>query len=139
MWERVPEPLRRGEFISHYQLFPPLNRARSAGARHSFYPDATLKQLIAEDFLGNKLGRRTLADAVRREGELYHAARFFIAMSRRTADAAVREYGLDPTKVFIVRPGARTRVETTVAMEFAASWKPLMKSNTSARPMMMMT
>jgi len=26
----------------------------------------------------------------------------------------------------------RTRVETTVAMEFAASWKPFMKSKTSA-------
>ena len=29
-------------------------------------------------------------------------------------------------------PGLRTRVETTVAMEFALSWKPLMKSKTSA-------
>src|SRR6267142_1273550 len=28
--------------------------------------------------------------------------------------------------------GERTRVETTVAMEFAASWKPLMKSKASA-------
>src|SRR5258706_3392074 len=30
------------------------------------------------------------------------------------------------------RFGVRTRVPTTVAMEFAASWKPLMKSNASA-------
>ncbi len=29
-------------------------------------------------------------------------------------------------------PGDSTRVETTVAMEFAASWKPLMKSKVSA-------
>ena len=29
-------------------------------------------------------------------------------------------------------PGVSTRVETTVAIEFAASWKPLMKSNVSA-------
>ncbi len=28
--------------------------------------------------------------------------------------------------------GVRTRVPTTVAIEFAASWKPLMKSNASA-------
>ncbi len=28
--------------------------------------------------------------------------------------------------------GLRTPVETTVAMEFAASWKPFMKSNASA-------
>ena len=31
-------------------------------------------------------------------------------------------------------PGESTRVETTVAIEFAASWKPLMKSNTRATP-----
>jgi hypothetical protein len=29
-------------------------------------------------------------------------------------------------------PGERTRVETTVAIEFAESWKPLMKSKISA-------
>src|SRR5215218_4843847 len=35
--------------------------------------------------------------------------------------------------------GVRTRVETTVAMELAASWKPLVKSNTSASRTMAMT
>ena len=32
------------------------------------------------------------------------------------------------------RCGLRTRVETTVAIELAASWKPLRKSNTRASP-----
>jgi len=31
--------------------------------------------------------------------------------------------------------GVRTRVDTTVAIEFAASWKPFMKSNASATRM----
>ena len=35
--------------------------------------------------------------------------------------------------------GLSTRVDTTVAMEFAASWKPLMKSKTSARKTRRMT
>src|SRR6266851_5724742 len=35
--------------------------------------------------------------------------------------------------------GERTRVDTTVAMEFAASWKPLRKSNVSATRMMTTT
>src|SRR5215475_4682093 len=35
--------------------------------------------------------------------------------------------------------GVSTRVETTVAMELAASWKPLMKSKTSATRMMKTT
>src|SRR5258706_16469425 len=36
-------------------------------------------------------------------------------------------------------PGVRTRVDTTVAMELAASWNPFRKSKASARTMMMMT
>jgi hypothetical protein len=35
--------------------------------------------------------------------------------------------------------GVSTRVETIVAIEFAASWKPLRKSKTSARSNMRMT
>jgi hypothetical protein len=35
--------------------------------------------------------------------------------------------------------GDSTRVDTTVAMEFAASWKPLMKSKASATTMRPMT
>ena len=35
--------------------------------------------------------------------------------------------------------GESTRVETTVAIEFAASWKPLKKSNANAMAMMMTT
>ena len=35
--------------------------------------------------------------------------------------------------------GDNTRVETTVAMLFAASWKPLMKSKTSATAMVIST
>src|SRR6266545_6003072 len=36
-------------------------------------------------------------------------------------------------------PGDSTRVETTVAIEFAASWKPLMKSKVSATKISAMT
>ena len=35
--------------------------------------------------------------------------------------------------------GDSTRVLTTVATEFAASWKPLLKSNSSATPTMTIT
>src|SRR5438309_1825799 len=37
------------------------------------------------------------------------------------------------------RCGERTRVETIVAIELAASWKPLMKSNARASPMIAQT
>ena len=36
-------------------------------------------------------------------------------------------------------PGESTRVDTTVAIEFALSWNPLMKSKTSATAMMART
>jgi glycosyltransferase involved in cell wall biosynthesis len=105
MWERVPEELRHGEIISHFQLFPPLNRARRSGLKHSFYCDATLKQLYPP---GQKTGidARFLRDIFRRERELYEHAKFFIAMASETARVAVEEYGLDPAKVLVVRPGA---------------------------------
>ena len=35
--------------------------------------------------------------------------------------------------------GFNTRVETTAAIEFAASWKPFKKSKNSAKPMVTMT
>jgi glycosyltransferase involved in cell wall biosynthesis len=105
MWQCVPEELRGGEIISHYQIFPPLNRARRGGLMHSFYCDATLKQLYPP---GQKTGidRRFMQDVFRRERELYEHARFFIAMAKETARVVIEEYGINPAKVHIVRPGA---------------------------------
>jgi hypothetical protein len=52
-----------------------------------------------------------------------------------TAKAAKLKKPAHSTAIF----GVRTRVDTTVAMEFAASWKPLMKSKVRARTMMTQT
>ena len=105
MWSLVPEHLRRGEIISHFQLFPPLRQAKAAGVRHSFYCDSTLKQLF--DYNKDQiLNARLRVEAIEREKELYHAAKFVIAMAHATADVVVREYGVDRSKVFAVRAGA---------------------------------
>jgi glycosyltransferase involved in cell wall biosynthesis len=110
MWDRVPPHLRSGEIISHFQAFPPLDRATRDGARHSFYCDATLTQLWTATGPGSerppKIGRRTRADVLRREGELFRAARFCLAMANATAESFVNDYRVDPAKVFVVRPGA---------------------------------
>lgn len=110
IWDLVPPDLRRGEIISHYQVFPPLDRAASAGVRHSFYCDATLAQLFGATGTwsqrGDRVGWRTKADALRREGELYRSARFCVAMSRSTAESFVHDYHVDPAKTYVVRPGA---------------------------------
>jgi glycosyltransferase involved in cell wall biosynthesis len=110
MWQRVPPELRRGEIISHYQLFPPLDRATDASVRHSFYCDATLTLLFKANWPGMNtratIGHRTRADALRREGALYRAARFCVGMSRSTADSFINDYGVNPANVVVVRPGA---------------------------------
>ena len=46
---------------------------------------------------------------------------------------------LNPAAQTTAADGDKTRVDTTVAMEFAASWKPLMKSKHSATPTMART
>lgn len=136
MWECVPEALRHGEIISHLQLFPPLRRARAAGAQHSFYIDATLAQLFSEGFLTNTIGRRTWADAIRRERELYHAAKFVVAMSRNAAAIAISQYALDAKKVFVVRPGANINEDdvTSYLNQRGQSWRQRTSAFTRERP-----
>src|ERR1051325_11482202 len=46
---------------------------------------------------------------------------------------------LNPAAHTTAADGVSTRVDTTVAMEFAASWNPLMKSKHSATPTMART
>ena len=52
-----------------------------------------------------------------------------LATAVPNANAAAKLKNAAQTTAF---PGDSTRVETTVAIELAASWKPLMKSNASA-------
>ncbi|HTL28936.1 MAG TPA: glycosyltransferase family 4 protein [Tepidisphaeraceae bacterium] len=124
MWQRVPEEVRAGEIISHFQLFPPLNRARQSGLIHSFYCDATLKQLYPP---GQQYGidPRFMAEMFRRERELYEHAKFFIGMATETARSAIEDYGVNPAKVFVVRPGAN--IDEDVVREYLAtrgeSWR----------------
>jgi glycosyltransferase involved in cell wall biosynthesis len=118
MWECVPEELRSGEIISHFQIFPPPDRARREGLRHSFYCDATLKQLYPPS---QKYGidPRFMREIFRRERELYEHARFFIAMATETARIAIEEYGINPAKVHVVRPGAN--IDEDVVREYLTS------------------
>lgn len=135
MWECVPEELRHGEMISHFQLFPPLNHARRAPLKHSFYCDATLKQLFPP---GQKVGidSRFMRDILRRERELYEHAKFFIAMAKETARFAIEEYGVNPAKVFVVRPGAN--IDEDVVQEYLAtrgqSWREQSPKFTAENP-----
>ena len=135
MWERLPVNLRRGEILSHFQLFPPLEPARACGIRHSFYVDATLGILFNAGEAA-RIGRRTIRDALRREGELYRSARFFIGMARATVESAVRDYGVDPARAFAVKPGANLNEAAVRAFltSRGKSWRERGEPFTRAQP-----
>jgi len=139
MWERIPESLRGGEFLSHFQLFPPLELARQSGARHSFYCDATYKQLLSARWphmARNVCGARTVADAFARERELYQSARFFIGMARATVQSAINDYGVDPRMAFVVRAGAN--LDESIVNSYLArrgpSWREAGEPFSQERP-----
>src|SRR4051812_24884613 len=136
MWERMPADLRGGEVISHFQPFPPPAEARRAGLQFSFYCDATLRELWYEGGQARGIGRRTQADMLRREQEAYQSARFYVAMGRHNALSVVRDYGVDPRHVYVVRPGAN-RDESAVRPYLAArgpSWGEAGEPFTPERP-----
>lgn len=139
MWERVPEALRHGEFISHFQLFPPPAEALAAGAQFSSYIDTTLRQLFESQEASDRLlNARQRARAIEQETAVYQSCRFVLAMARRTAEAVIRDYNVDARKVFVVRPGAN--LDETAVKEFlrrrGPSWrttKPVFTSDHPAR------
>jgi glycosyltransferase involved in cell wall biosynthesis len=70
----------------------------------SYYIDATYHQYF-EDY-GRRPGRRIQAEALAREKDAYHAARFVVCMSRWCADDVEGFYGVSPEKVRVILPGA---------------------------------
>jgi len=53
-----------------------------------------------------KIGRRIRAEALARERDAYHAARFVVCMSRWCADDVVSFYDVPPQRVRVIYPGA---------------------------------
>lgn len=104
MWAAVPAHLRSGEIISHFQTFPCAEDALKDGSGFSFYCDATLTQLWESGAI--RFGQRRRTEILGREKEGYRQANKLIAMSRCCADSYVRDYGADPSKVHVIRPGA---------------------------------
>jgi starch synthase len=73
---------------------------------------------------------------LRREQEAYQSARFYIAMGRHNALSVVRDYGVDPRHVYVVRPGANMD-EPAVQAYLAArgrSWREAGEPFTPDRP-----
>lgn len=101
LWGNAAIPPDTTEYVSHFQLLPAPEVARG---RVTFYIDATMNQYFDEYERG--LGRRIKAEALEREGEAYHGARFVVCMSRWCAEDVQVTYGVPPEKVRVILPGA---------------------------------
>jgi glycosyltransferase involved in cell wall biosynthesis len=101
LWADRDETGPHSEYVSHFQLLPPLEIVREPV---TYYIDATLHQYFEE--YGRSLGRRIRAEALAREKEAYQSARFVVCWSRWCADDVKAFYGVPPEKVRVVLPGA---------------------------------
>ena len=95
------------EIISHFPLLPPL--PWRPGWRVSYYIDATLRQNFVDYGLADRVSRKVREEALRREAEHYHAAERVVCMSRWAANSVVEDYGIPPSKVHAILPGANLR------------------------------
>ncbi len=134
LYEQVPAELRGAEVVSHFQLFPPLARARSDGAPFSFYIDATLRRLFEEYGIGRGVGTRTRRRALARERETYHAADRVVTMSRWARDSVVQEYDVPPEKVYTVLPGANLLDEVVEGLTEGLDERPIETDFRPERP-----
>lgn len=114
LWADRQAPSGIGEYVSHIQSLPPRELVREPV---SYYIDATMSQYF-EDY-GRALGRRIKAEALAREREAYHAARFVVCMSRWCAKDVEASYGISPEKVRVILPGANIEEASVPAQ---AAW-----------------
>jgi glycosyltransferase involved in cell wall biosynthesis len=92
------------EIISHFPLLPPLPWPR--GWRVSYYIDATLRQNFIDYGLADRVSPEVREQALRRETEHYHAALRVVCMSHWAARSVVEHYGIPPSRVRVILPGA---------------------------------
>jgi len=105
-----------GEIISHFPLIPPSEYFNPENL--SFYGDATLRQNFSEYGIAQKLSRDLIEDSLARERENYRSCRYVVCRSIYHAESVTLEYGIDPKKVHVVRPGANIPDEVCREREF---------------------
>lgn len=111
-----------GEVLSQFPMFPPDSWLSRSDV--SYYLDATLKQNFEAYGLAAKVGPRMRAEVLAREKDRYHSARRVVCMSRWAADSVVTDYGVPPSKVFVI-PGAANIGDDDASVAHEASEPPL--------------
>lgn len=110
LFDQAREVRDGDEIFSHYPLLPPPGRRRLATY---YYIDATLEQSFRDYGVAAQVGKRIRASTLRREKEQYERARFVVGMASWAARSVTDDYGIDPSKVKVILPGAN--IEDDVA------------------------
>lgn len=121
LWRARRVPCEVNEYISHFPLLPPRELVHEP---ITYYLDATLRYWF--DDYGFRVGKRVRDDALARERDAYHSARFVVCMSRWCADDVKSFYNLPAERVRVVLPGANIP-ETAIppAREWNGDFSPL--------------
>lgn len=105
LWERDPAWRCGDTVVNCFQLFPSF-LLKKHDVQKVFFIDMTLRQLFETYGTGERTGARIQHDAMLREQEGYHSARWIIAHSQWAARSVTADYGIPPEKVVVVVPGA---------------------------------
>ncbi|UAJ72563.1 glycosyltransferase [Synechocystis sp. PCC 7339] len=96
-----PEPI---EIISHFPLLPP--EPIPVQWQLNYYIDATTKQVFESYGIDQKVGKNFQAEVLARETRNFQKAKRIICMCHWAADSVINDYGIDPSKVFVIPGGA---------------------------------
>lgn len=103
LWDERREPAETAEYVSHFPLLPPRSRTT---APVTYYLDATLHQNFEDYGFGAAVGGKIRDEALAREKEALHAARYVVGMSRWCAEDVKNFYGVPAERVRVILPGA---------------------------------
>jgi glycosyltransferase involved in cell wall biosynthesis len=121
LWADRNGPRAIDEYVSHFQLLPPPGLVREPV---TYYIDATMHQYF--EYYGRRLGRRIRAEALAREKEAYHAARFVVCWSQWCANDVTAFYDVPSEKVRVILPAANLEEDSLPsATEWDGSLSPL--------------
>lgn len=90
--------------LSQFPLLPPV--PWSAAWRVAFYIDATTQQLFRDYGTGARIAHAYRLEVLERERQAYQQAEAVICMCQWAADSVVADYGIHPSKVYVVPGGA---------------------------------
>jgi len=105
LYAPVHERLRGNRIVNWFQLYPP-SIVENPSIDKWFYIDMTLRQLFERFGVCPAMDRRTIRCALERELEGYHSATAILTLSQWAARSVVEEYGISPSRVHAIIPGA---------------------------------